>query len=100
MVTSIFRMISDVLWEQNEVADLELLHDGRRLRPERRGGDRPHSHYNHKSRLIMTSDRPGNCTSVTAKTTRCNARPVLLLDIEATNELQNHLSVTWMQIVV
>jgi transposase-like protein len=50
---SIMRLIGAVLFEQNDVADLKPLHDGRSLRPDRQGGDRPHSQHNHESRLIM-----------------------------------------------
>src|SRR6056297_1441323 len=46
------------------MADLEPLHDGRGLRPDRQGGDRPHSRHNHESRLIMTSGHLGNYVSL------------------------------------
>jgi len=51
------------------MADYEPIHDGRGLRRDRQGGDRPHSQHNHESRLIMTSGHPENYTSLTDVTT-------------------------------
>ena len=52
------------------MADLEPLHDGRGLRPDRHRGDRPHSQHHDESRLIMPSGHPGNYTSLTDVTFR------------------------------
>ncbi|MFN6925877.1 MAG: hypothetical protein ACK4P8_09535, partial [Tabrizicola sp.] len=38
------------------------------LRPDRQGGDRPHSQHNHEGRLIMPSGHPGIYTSLTDMT--------------------------------
>jgi transposase-like protein len=53
---------------QRRMADLEPLHDGRGLRPDRQGGDRSHSQHNNESRLIMTSGHQGIYTSLTDTT--------------------------------
>jgi hypothetical protein len=50
---------------ERRMADLEPLHDGRGLRPDRHRGDRPHSQHHNESRLIMPSGHPGNYTSLT-----------------------------------
>jgi hypothetical protein len=53
-----------------------------KFRPDRQGGDRPHSQHNHESRLIMTSGHLGNYTTLTDATIifgAINKHPKILL---------------------
>jgi len=60
---------------ERRMADIKPLHDGRGLRPDRQGGDRPNSQHNHESRLIMSSGHLGNYTTLTDAIHREPDRP-------------------------
>jgi len=57
---------------ERRMADRQPIHDGRSLRPDRQGGDRPHSQHHNESRLIMPSGHPENYTTLTDATGDAN----------------------------
>ena len=87
---SIMRLIGAVLFEQNdEWQTLSRYMIGRGFRPDRQGGDRPHSLHDHESRLIMTSGHPGISASLTDVTLKLATEDLraIALDVPGTEVL-------------